>query len=37
MKRLEVTLYDRTIIKAEHNHFLGQLEDKELSVVSWAE
>jgi hypothetical protein len=36
-KRLEETLYDRTIIKAEHNHFLAQLEDRELSVVSWAD
>jgi hypothetical protein len=37
MKRLEATLYDRTIIKAEHNHFFAQLEDQELSVVSWAD
>jgi hypothetical protein len=37
MKRLEATLYDRTIIKAEDNHFLAQLVDQELSVVSWAD
>jgi hypothetical protein len=36
MKRLEATtLHDRTIIKAEDNHFLAQLVDLELSVVSW--
>jgi hypothetical protein len=34
MKRLEATLYDRTIIKAEGNHFLSQLVDQELS---WAD
>jgi len=37
MKRLEATLYDRKIIKAEDNHFLVQLVDQELSVVSWAD
>jgi hypothetical protein len=37
VKRLEATLYDRTIIEAEDNHFLAQLVDQELSVVSWTD